>query len=182
MAKEEHDISESYRLRYRVYVEEEGYFRENEDREIKDGFDERKDTRIFNAIYKGTVIGTLRTNIDNNSILPPELIYDYSKFRKQAALRYAAPVKFGSAGMLAISRKWRYQRHALTSLLKSSCLYGLNNDVTHILVTINKRSITLYKKLGYNVIEDEIWVEDVGEYVFPATVELYKLYSKLTIR
>ncbi len=175
VAQTDKELKDVYKLRYRVYVQSEGYFKKACHDLITDKFDTVEGVGNVVAYHEGEAIGTMRANIDSEAGLPAEQIFDFSECRKTLADGYPITVRFGGAGMLAIDEKWRNRRDVFKALISACCAFGAIHGATHILATVNKKSLSIYRKLGYQILDDAIWVEEIGEYVLPVSVELAKL-------
>ncbi len=169
------ELQDVYTLRHRVYVQEEGYFQGAANGLIADRFDSVPGVGNIVAYHEGEAIGTMRANLDGELNLPAEQIFDYSGYRLRAEGALYGKAKFGGAGMLAIAKEWRHRRDVFKALISTCCAFGAYHDVTHILATVNKKSLAIYKKLGYEVLGDEIWVAEIGEFVVPVAIELARL-------
>ncbi|MCE9688250.1 GNAT family N-acetyltransferase [Shewanella sp. AS16] len=169
------ELQDAYKLRYQVYVREEGYFKAEHSDLIVDQFDAIPQAGIVVAYQEGEAIGTMRANIDSEIKLPADSIFDYSAYRAAVSEQYHGKVKFGGAGMLAIAKEWRHRRDVFKALIRVCCAFGVMHHATHILAGVNKKQLAIYQKLGYQVLGEAVWVAQIGEYVVPVAIELAKL-------
>lgn len=163
------ELADVYKLRHQVYVQGEGYFKDHSGDHIVDQFDTLP--QVINVIaYKGeTPIGTIRLNKDSEIGLPCDEIYDFSEYRKSEIAKAKAegspePV-FCSGGMLAIAENWRNRRDLFQALFRMTLDVGGQWGGTHVLLTVNVKSSSIYKRLGFKTISEDIWSNAIGEYV-----------------
>lgn len=168
-AETANELADVYRLRHQVYVEGEGYFKNHPGDHIVDQFDTL--SQVINVIaYKGdTPIGTIRLNRDSEIGLPCDEIYDFSEYRKSETAKAKAeglpePI-FCSGGMLAIAEDWRNRRDLFQALFRMTLDVGGQWGGTHVLLTVNVKSASIYKRLGFSIISDEIWSDAIGEHI-----------------
>ena len=140
-AKELNDV---YRLRYQVYVETEGCFKDIKGNLIIDQFDAMP--KVANIIaYEGHIpVGTIRVNLDSEILLPADEAYDFSGYRQSVAntsknKEQPAPI-FVNAGMLAIAEQWRNRRDVFRVLLKLACDVAHSWQGSHVIVTASIKS------------------------------------------
>lgn len=177
VARTAKELEDVYKLRYQVYVEGEGYFKDAPGGVVVDPFDSL--SKVENIIAYSeedhTPIGTIRANCDSEVLLPCDELFDFGDYRRQVneerARQGLPPALFGSAGMLAIVEAYRNRRDVFRSLLKMSCDISNSWDVTHIVATVNAKTASIYKSLGWEFLGDEIWVPSIGEHVLPIAIE-----------
>ena len=177
-AKELNDV---YQLRYQVYVEEEGRFEGVESDIILDQFDALPN--IVNVIaYEGDIpVGTMRTNLDSDILLPADETYDFSEYRNLANVEAKAQglknALFISSGMLAIAKKWRNRRDVFRAMFKLSCDVANSWGATHIIVTASIASHSIYRRLGFTELEKKVWYEPAGEDIVPMVSDMARIYQ-----
>lgn len=164
-AKEIHDV---YWLRHEVYIVEDNKF----------GGEPRKDSILidkFDAlpgvshviVYDGDEpVGTMRINQDGVFGLPSEEYFDFTSFRESIRQESCKSVLTGG-GMLAIRKKWRNRRDVIFAIFKMVTGVMMKLGTTHMLVTVNHETVSLYGRLGFKPLYDKIWIEDVGNFIVP---------------
>ena len=181
VAKSAKELVDVYKLRHLVYVEGEGYFKDIVGEMIVDHFDAVP--RALNVIaYSGnTSVGTVRLNCDSEVLLPGDESYDFSDYRKrieaEAKANGGPPPLIGCAGMLAITAEFRNRRDVFRSLFKMSVDVGRAWGVTHIVVTVNVKTATIYHRLGFEALSEQIWIPSIGEYIVPMVSPLDPVYQ-----
>ena len=177
-AKELRDV---YHLRYQVYVETEGRFEAMKGELITDSFDAMPDVACVIAYEGDTPVGTMRVNRDSEILLPADETYDFSCYRnkvyQQAIDDDLATPLFVSAGMLAIAKAWRNRRDVFRALFKLSCDVAHSWHATHIIVTASIQSASIYRRLGFESMEDKVWYEEAGEHIVPMCSDLDRVYQ-----
>jgi len=183
VAKSAQELNDVYRLRHQVYVESEGYFKDmvGHGEQIVDHFDTFPYVANVIAYSEGEPVGTMRMNRDTPMLLPSDEIFDFGEYRDrvndESQQEFQQSAVIGSAGMLAIAKPWRNRRDVFRSLFKVGCDIGKSWGASHIIATVNVKSATIYKKLGFEVLGDEIWVPSIGESVVPMGCKMDLIYN-----
>ncbi|MDQ8208415.1 cyclic nucleotide-binding domain-containing protein [Coraliomargarita sp. SDUM461003] len=175
------ELSDVYRLRYQVYVVEEGLYGSVSGDIIIDRFDALPNTANIIAYEGATPVGTMRTNFDSEVLLPADESYDFSEYRERANEQAQAQgldrALLGCSGMLAIAKKWRNRRDLFRALFKLSCDVGHSWGVSHIIVTARSEAQSMYRRMGFEALEDELWYEPAGAHIVPMVSELERIYQ-----
>jgi CRP-like cAMP-binding protein len=179
-AKELHDV---YKLRYQVYVQGKGFFKNWPTTSIVDPFDgipNMANIIAYDEISQEPV-GTFRLNIDSEMGLPSDELFDFGPYRQQVnddrELNNQPPALFVSAGMLAIAEPWRNRRDVFLAMFKMSAGIGHSWDCTHVVATVNADTISIYRRLGFKTLSDKIWVPSIGEYIYAVCLEFSVFYQ-----
>jgi CRP/FNR family cyclic AMP-dependent transcriptional regulator len=175
------ELKDVYRLRYGVYVETEGKFEDHKGDLIMDYFDAVPNVACVIAYEGDTPVGTMRVNQDTDIQLPADQVYDFSAYRAKAAEQAQSeglpePL-FVSAGMLAIAKPWRNRRDVFRALFKLSCDVGFSWKATHIIATVSIQSASIYRRLGFESMEEKVWYEEAGEHIVPMASDLARVYQ-----
>lgn len=175
------EIRDVFKLRYQVYVEEEGLFPGVEGDTIVDLFDAVPS--VVNLIAydeeSGKPAGTFRLNLQTDIRLPSDELFNFDDYRQrikaeQERSGQLLPV-FGSGGMLAIAKPWRKRRDVFRGLLKMACAVGVSLGITHIIATVNESTAKIYKNLGWEFLGDKIWIESIRSHILPVATEVTKM-------
>jgi CRP/FNR family cyclic AMP-dependent transcriptional regulator len=183
VAKTAKELNDVYRLRHQVYVEGEGYFKDMPGDLIVDQFDCMP--RVANIIaYEEecqTPVGTMRLNCDSEVQLPCDEVFDFVPYRvevnHQRSLAGQSPAVVGSAGMLAIAEPWRHRRDVFLALFKMSADVGHAWGTTHIVATVNVKTASIYRRLGFRVLGEQLWIPSIGESVLPICQDFATYYQ-----
>lgn len=177
IAESAKELDDVFWLRHEVYAEE-GYF--NEEGEvlyITDRFDAHPlCANIIAYDDKGNPVGTLRVNGDTESGLPADEYYDFSEHRRKIAEETDTAPRFCSAGMLAISKGWRNRRDVIRALFRMAASVANSWDITHVIATINYQSHAMYKRIGFVVLDEKRWIEEIGEFIVPLAIPFPDYY------
>jgi len=174
------ELNDVYRLRYQVYVVGEGYFKDMAGNLIVDQFDALPQVANIIAYSGDTPVGTIRANIDSEIMLPSDELYDFSEYRRRICVQQAAlnkPVKFGSAGMLAIAEPWRNRRDVFRAMFKMCCDVAYSWQITHIISTVNTKTAAMYNRLRFEPLCDPVWIPEIGESIIPLVNDFQPVYQ-----
>jgi len=170
-------------LRHEVYVIEDGKFggKPLPEQRIIDRFDVIPDVENIIA-YEGDVpVGTLRVNCDRGGGLPSEKYYDFSNarsgFGQELNLEEDEQPVVASAGMLAVRQDWRSRRDVIRALFKVAASVFLSWKVTHIIASANHETAHMYHRLGFENIDEKVWVEEIGNHIIPQATLAEKWYE-----
>jgi CRP-like cAMP-binding protein/predicted GNAT family N-acyltransferase len=181
VAETSKELVDVYKLRHQVYVESEGYFKDMPGDMVIDHFDTMPKTLNVIAYSGDKPVGTIRLNCDSEILLPGDETYDFSEYRirveNEAKQTGAAKPLIASAGMLAIAEEWRNRRDVFRSLFKMAVDVGQSWGVTHVILTVNVKSSTIYKRLGFETLSEQIWIPAIGEYILPMVSPLAPVYD-----
>ena len=168
IAKTAKEIDDVFRLRYDVYVKEEGLYGDAYDahQRIIDQFDVVPGAANIIAYNGDEPIATIRINGDTEIGLPLDELYDYSPYRASELAKDSVST-FGCAGMLAIKAKWRNKRKVIYALLKTAIGIGADWGSSHVLLSIRKETLSMYGRIGFEKVGEEKWIEEIQAYIFP---------------
>lgn len=175
------ELADIYKLRHQVYVESEGSFKDHSSDHIVDQFDSMPDVVNVIAYRDEQPVGTIRINKDSEIGLPCDELYDFSDYRaseiaKAKAEGTVAPV-FCSGGMLAIDESCRNRRDLFQALFRMAFDVGNRWGGSHVLVTVNVKSSSIYKRLGFSPLSEPFWSEKIGEHLVAMVSPLQPLYE-----
>jgi CRP-like cAMP-binding protein/predicted GNAT family N-acyltransferase len=168
IARSAKEIDDVFRLRYDVYVKEEGLYGNAYDahQRIIDQFDVVPGAANIIAYNGDEPIATIRINGDTDIGLPLDGLYDYSSYRSSELAK--DPVStFGCAGMLAIKAKWRNKRKVIYALLKTAIGIGADWGSSHVLLSIRKETLSMYGRIGFEAVGEEKWIEEIQAHIVP---------------
>lgn len=175
------ELKDVFHLRYQVYVEEEKRFEDMEGNLIMDHFDAMSNVASVIAYEGDTPVGTMRVNRDSEVRLPADETYNFDAYREKVVAQAKADnqpeVLFVSAGMLAIAKPWRNRRDVFRALFKLSCDVAHSWKATHILATVSIKSASIYRRLGFEAMEEKVWYEEAGEHIVPMVSDLDRIYQ-----
>ena len=180
VAKSAKEIDDVMWLRHQVYVVEDGKFSDTPmpEKRILDRFDTMPGVVNLIAYNNDEPVGTVRVNQDCEIGLPPESHYDFGQQRTHIE-QHLSPQKprFASGGMLAITEKWRSRRDVIRALYKMLGSVFYRWGTTHILATVNHETVSMYRRLGFKVVDDKQWVDSIGNHVIPLVADAHSYYK-----
>ena len=180
IAQSAQELSDVYRLRYQVYHDEKGYFPENMTGYIIDIYDSIPNSQNIIAYYDGQAVGTMRALLDSEIGTSADEAYDFSLYREkistQSIEKGEKPPVFVSAGMLAIAEKWRNRRDVFLAIIRMAVDIGNKLGGTHIIATVNENTISIYKRIGWEILDEKVWIEEIHEFIVPVAISVDQMY------
>ncbi len=167
------ELDDVYRLRHQVYTVEEGRFSELGaiSSFLVDRYDTHPNCANLVAYDGDEAIGTMRLNLDDGNGLPSGETFDFSDYRRQAAISWnpmtQGELRFISAGMLAVRKDWRKRRDVIRALFRLATGVADAWGATHVLVVGNHENALMYKRVAFSQLNERLWVEAIGNYVVP---------------
>lgn len=169
-----------YRLRYKVFVEEDKKFTKAEHANdmLYDKYDTYKETVNLIVSNGKEYIGTIRATIAANGeqYLPCDQYYEgYKKMRSKQTGRYS------SVGMLAISKK-NCSVKLLYTLIKVSLQIGSDHHVDYAFFPVNHKMQKTLERLGAVLVGEVSYNEHVGNFIAPMMLEVKKMAQRFGIK
>lgn len=149
-----HEKDEVYKLRYRVFVEEERRFDSSSER-IFDFYDTLEENINFIAMEGGEVVGSLRATVDNPVGIPALEHYDFRPLMNRT------PGKFAGIGWLCVSKRFRTHRGLLPALFKVMVREIRKRGVQHLIAPLHPPLLPLLKRFGAKQIDEEFFSEEM---------------------
>jgi len=181
IASSSQELKDVYKLRHSVYCEEEGYFQGITSDHILDIFDTVSETLNIIAYHNGEAVGTMRVTKETEIGTPSEEAFDFSGYREKVTAQAREQNKedpvFISAGMLAIAAKWRNRRDVFRAIFRMAVDIGYSQNVSHIIATVNDKTATIYKRLGWEILSDKIWIDEFNEYIVAVATPVETMYE-----
>lgn len=180
IAKSPKELNDVYRLRHSVYTAD-GFFQDTAHDYIIDLFDSIPDCVNIIAYNEETPVGTMRITLDSEIGTAADDSYDFSAYknriRQQATADNVPSPLFASSGMLAIAQEWRNRRDVFRALFRMAIDVGHSLKVTHIVATVNAPTIGIYKRLGWEILSEEIWIEEIDSHIIAVATPLSNMYN-----
>ena len=191
IAKSHKEIDDALWVRHQVLVIEDGKFggKPLPNERLIDRFDVFPG--VYNIItYDGQKpIATMRLTKENVFGVPADEHYDFGEFREKAykelldkQRQFSAVLKdpvvlLGSAGMLAVRDQWRVRRDVIRAMFKMAAGVCYSSGATHVVGIVNHDTASMYRRLGFTLLSDKIWIEDIGNYVVPIATSADEFYD-----
>ena len=183
VAKTAKELDDVFRLRHEVYVQERGKFSSDETNSLRvvDHFDTLPDVANIVAYEGSKAIATMRINRDSSIGLPAEKYFDFSDVRSRIKRNYQGKKGKGprvaSGSMLAIHKDWRNKKNVGFALLKTAAGVMYSWGATHAIATISEETLSLYSRFGFEVLEDPVWNESIGDTLVPIMAPTNKVFE-----
>lgn len=170
-ATTQEELEKVFRLRYKVYVEEEQKFGgvELKEKKIQDEFDNDPSTINILMTEDGEAIGTVRVTgaYEVNAKLPSDKLFNFDTVRNENTGLIP-----GNIGMLAILKAHR-RPQSFTTLMLSLGKILLKNKQDYYMFTLNHECSNLFCRImGAKMLSSKFWSEEICNFIIPMI--LYK--------
>ena len=139
---------EAFRLRHRVFVEEENLLHPNPDARIMDRFDAFPSTKILLMYADDKIVGSVRLTQDSEVGIPADAYYDFRQHTPDDA-------QIVHVGMLCIEKAYRSPR-LMTGILQVAGYVACSEKATHIAAPINPAISRLLQRIGFRVVGEPV--------------------------
>ena len=177
------ELDDVFKLRHEVFIQERGKFssKDIDPLRIVDHFDTLPDVANVVAYEDNKAIAAMRINRDSQIGLPAEEYFDFSDIRSHLKQKYLDSKGQGpnivSASMLAIHKDWRNKKNVIFSLFKTAAGVMYSWDATHVVAAISEETLSLYGRIGFEVIDKPMWSESVGDTLLPILAPFNKVFD-----
>ena len=154
-----------YKLRRKVFVDEEGRFDHSSDR-ILDFYDTLEENVNFIAKEGEDVVGSLRITIQNEVGMPALEHYDFKPLMKAKE-----PDLFANIGWLCVSKGYRSHRGMLAALFKMAVRESKKKGVQHLIAPLHPPLLPLLKRFGARAIDKEFFSKELGVSMVPIHID-----------
>jgi len=161
-AETEQELHASYKLRYKIYVEAMGRFKDKGDhvlKELRDDYDE--DARAVIAVKNSLPIGTLRLFWGGDAAFDDAMIESYRVGKVKSILK---DKQICIIERLMIDEKYRGSATSLR-LYRQVMKFVLDNKVSAVLILCEPHHMNSYLKLGFRPFDDIYSYPGVGSVV-----------------
>lgn len=133
-----------FRVRHRVFVEQDGYMAPTADHCIVDRFDAFPTTINLIAVHDDAIIGGIRVTEPGGAGLPVDEYFDF-----RPHLPRDPSISAGSGSMACIVREYRHRRRLASSMIHLAHFVASQRGISHLAVVCNPRIDSLMLALGY---------------------------------
>ncbi len=141
------EIRNLLKVRYEVFVEEEGYIKSGEG-VIVDLYDALPTTVNFIALDGMDIIGGVRLTVDSEAGLPSDNFLDFRPILPASA----RPI---SCSMLCLRKTYRGRITLYRGMLKMVAYWASANKVTHLCAPVNPLIQHSLERMGFRVVGDQ---------------------------
>ncbi len=176
------EMDDALWIRHEVYVKEDGKFggKPLPEERIVDRYDVIPEVALLVAYEGNQPVATLRASKDIGGGLPAEKHFDFSPWRKQfdeeARAEGLKDAVVACGGMLAVRERWRGRRDVIRALYKIAASVVMSWKTTHIVALVSHDTAVMYRRLGFEIVADQFWVEEIGNYVVPIVARAKNYY------
>lgn len=156
IANDARSADDIFQLRYRVFVNSDHYFADNDTHRISDKYDFLDKTLLIQAHHKARLIGSVRLVINGEAGIPSDVYFDI-----RAALHSIDPVTTILDSMIAdlsrivVEKEFRNNQIGY-HLMTIGHLLGIENGVRYFIGISNPKTMTLFvNRLGWQQVGDQ---------------------------
>lgn len=167
-AKTPEILDEVFKIRYRVFTEEEGKFQRDPGKRIIDRYDAYPTTTNLVVMTDGRVVGSFRLTLDSPVGVPADEYYDFRKLLPEDA-------RIMGAGMLCIAEEYREPRFS-SGLIQMTSYFAYSHGVTHTIAPINPDiARMLVRRVGFKIVDEEFTEPHTGLRMIPLVLDVLEL-------
>jgi N-acyl-L-homoserine lactone synthetase len=155
VAKTPKEIDGVFKVRHKVFIEEDGKFPAQSDYRMYDFFDTIPSTVNIIAMVDDSVIGCLRMTEWSDVGLPADHYFDFKPLLPENI------GKLASVSMFCLHRKYRSNMQLAYMLISMGCYWGISRNITHIITPINPDIASLIMRIGFKPLCEEV-ISNVG--------------------
>jgi N-acyl-L-homoserine lactone synthetase len=169
IARSPKEMDGVFRVRHRVFIEEDGKFPSQPDKRLYDYFDTIPATVNIIAMVDDRVIGCLRMTELSEVGLPADHYFDFKPYLPDNM------GKLGSVSMFALLSEFRSNIQLAYMLISMGCYWGISRNITHIITPINPDIASLIKRIGFKPLCDEVIGKVGGLPIIPMMLQVSEL-------
>ena len=169
VAKTPKEIDGVFRVRHKVFIEEDGKFPSQPDKRLYDFFDTIPSTVNIIAMVDDTVIGCLRMTELSDVGLPADHYFDFKPYMPDNI------GKLASVSMFALLSEYRSNMQLAYMLISMGCYWGISRDITHIITPINPDIASLIMRVGFKPLCDKVVGNVGGLEIIPMMLKVNEL-------
>ncbi len=137
---------EAFKLRHRVFVEEEQLFDACSDERIMDRFDAFSTTQNLLVYVGGRAVGSVRITLDSDVGMPADAYYDFH-------VHVPTDARIVHVGMLCIEKQYRSAR-LIMDLMQMIHYVSVSEGATHMAAPVNPSISRLLKRAGLHPVDE----------------------------
>jgi CRP/FNR family cyclic AMP-dependent transcriptional regulator len=172
LAQTTNELDQLFRVRHRVFVEEDGYMPERPGRRIYDHFDAFPTTANVIAIADGRVVGGVRFTEPSPAGSPADGLFDFGPYLPPE------PDRVVTGSMLVLDKQYRGQARLTFALNGMGLYWAVARGMTHVIAAANPDREASFLKVGYRAVVPQFFHADKGLYVVPIMLDLQELNDR----
>ncbi len=173
VARSAEELDCVFKLRHRVYVEEEGVMNPRADGRITDRFDAFPTTVNFIALSPDGIVGNLRLCERTDSIgVPADEYFNFEPHIPEHCR------KLVNAGMLCMSRRFRGKMRLSNNLIMMGVYWSCSIGASHVLAPTNPKAKTFFNRVGFDEVASQFIHKTTGLKLLPMILDLDSLHDR----
>jgi CRP-like cAMP-binding protein len=169
VAKTPKEIDGVFKVRHKVFIEEDGKFPAMHDKRLLDFFDTIPATVNIIAMVDDNVIGCLRMTEWSEAGLPADHYFDFKPYLPDNM------GKLGSVSMFCLLSEFRSNMHLAYMLMSIGCYWGISRNITHIITPINPDIASLIMRIGFKPLCEKVVGNVGGLEIIPMMLKVNEL-------
>ena len=173
VARSAEELDCVFKLRHKVYVEEEGVMKPRADGRISDRFDAFPTTVNFIALSPDGIVGNLRLceQIDTVGV-PADEYFNFEPYVPKHCR------KLVNAGMLCMSRRFRGKMRLSNNLIMMGVYWSCSIGASHVLAPTNPKAKTFFYRVGFKDVASQFTHQTTGLKLLPMILDLDNLHDR----
>lgn len=167
LASTTEELDSVFRLRHKVFAEQENLLKPRADKRFYDRFDAFPSTVQMIAKHQGHTVGAFRFSLDDACGLPADEYFDFRPFVPHDA-------KLMHTGMFCIHHDYRGDKIAM-GLILMAAYYAISNNVTHAVAPINPAIAPLLRRIGFKKVGEKFHDPHLDSEVLPLVLVISDL-------
>jgi N-acyl-L-homoserine lactone synthetase len=169
VAKTPKEIDGVFKVRHKVFIEEDGKFPSQSDKRLYDFFDTIPATVNIIAMVDDEVIGCLRMTELSEVGLPADHYFDFKPLLPDNV------VKLASVSMFCLLSEYRSNMQLAYMLISMGCYWGISRKISHIISPINPDIASLIMRIGFKPLCEEVISNVGGLPIIPIMLQVNEL-------
>lgn len=162
------ELDAIFRVRHRVFVEEEGYFEPRPDGRIADRFDAYPTSANLVAAVDGRIVGALRVVEESDAGSPTDEFFDFRP-------HLGAQARFSSGSMFCVERAHRRTPRLVFGLVAMAYHWARSRGLDQMVGAVNPDVEAFFKRVGGRQIAAPVWHHELGLGAIPIVIDLHKV-------
>jgi N-acyl-L-homoserine lactone synthetase len=166
------EIDGVFRLRHKVFVEEEGYMEGRPDRRILDRFDAFPTTGNVIAVVEGRVVGSMRITEDSEAGTSADTFFDFRPHLPPSA------GKVGAASQICVERECRKTPGLTFTLMGMAYYLARSRGLSHLKAVANPDVQPMFLGTGWKAVAPQFFHEGYRLRCIPMLLDLENLSDR----
>jgi len=181
IASTQEELNAVYRLRYKIYIEEEAKFNKDffPSGVMTDEFDKNPSTLNVLMLRDSNPIGTIRCTVFEHisEVCSADHYYDFSEIKKGLSAKYKSG-RYAGLGLIAIVAEHR-NRLSLQAMVRFLYEIMKEREIQYGVFILNHEVEKIITWLGADRVGEKFYSEEIRNYIVPMKVEMEKLALKI---